>query len=282
MKNIKLLMFVALCFIFNYGQTQTLSISNNQILNQGIYVKEIGKKADTVLITSSHVNTKVLKDGEHCYLVYFKKGKDAPRSDVWFWNRTISRDRYQDQNVIIINQVWEAKDTIMHTVKSICDAKTMQSLYNESWWKGQGKSSYDFINKSANVNDHILNDADTNEERLKSWKAFKKSWDTYTLNWHLDLEVFPILPYKENTVFLIPFYDPGYSEPKKVAYTVAGSSQLDSYDKQTIDCWLLTHQSKMGKETFWISKKTHEVLKLEQEIAGGRMYRYKVKLAYSN
>lgn len=251
--------------------------SNNEV-NRQITTK----KTDTVFVTAFQVNTKILKEGEHRYLVYFKKGLQAPRSDIWFWNRIISRDTYLDKDAIIINQIWENKDTVMHTVKSICDAKTMQSLYNESWWKGQGKSNYDFINKSAKVNDYLLNDNDTNEKRLKSWKAFKKSWEMYTLNWHLDLEVFPILPYKENTVFIIPFYDPGYAEPKKVTYTVVGSSQLNSYDNQVIDCWLLAHQSKMGKETFWISKKTHEVLKLEQEIAGGRMYRYKVKLAYSN
>jgi hypothetical protein len=35
-----------------------------------------------------------------------------------------------------------------------------------------------------------------------------------------------------------------------------------------------------NKEVFYISKKTREVLKLEQEFAG--RYRYKIKMAFSN
>jgi hypothetical protein len=37
---------------------------------------------------------------------------------------------------------------------------------------------------------------------------------------------------------------------------------------------------KGNKEIFWISKRTKEVLKLEQEI-NSTMYRYKIKLGFS-
>lgn len=102
------------------------------------------------------------------------------------------------------------------------------------------------------------------------------------LNWHLDLETFPTLPYKTGLTFVIPFYDPGTASGfQKVAYTVTGSAELIGYNDQKIDCWLLVHESKGNKEVFWISKKTNEVLKLEQEV-GGRMYRYKIKLGFSS
>jgi hypothetical protein len=42
----------------------------------------------------------------------------------------------------------------------------------------------------------------------------------------------------------------------------------------------LVHEEKGNKEVYWISKKTKEVLKLEQEI-NGRFYRYKIKLGFS-
>jgi hypothetical protein len=102
----------------------------------------------------------------------------------------------------------------------------------------------------------------------------------YTLNWHLDLEVFPVLPYKEGVTFLIPFYDPGFPAPKNQAYTVEGSAELEGYNNQKIDCWLLTHEVRGQKATFWISKKTKEVLKLEEQIGNGR-WRYKIKLGFS-
>lgn len=226
-----------------------------------------------------------MKEGTHRYLVYFRKGENSPRSNVSFWTRIIKREIYNNTNAIVISQIWEAKDTITHTVKSVSNAITMQSMYSESWWKDRTSSSYDFINNKAEIDGYELNDYDTNQKRLKSWNAFKKSCNIHTINWHIDLEVFPILPYKENVTFIIPFYDPGFSAPKNVMYSVNGSAKLKAYENENIDCWLLIHESENNKETFWISKKTKEVLKLEQQIKmadGSFLYRYKIKLGFSN
>lgn len=235
---------------------------------------------DTVWVDAKQVNTKFLKEGNNRYLVYFKFAKDAPRARPQFWTRNVSFETHNGKEAIVVNQEWEDRDSVVHTVKSICDKKTFAPLYHQSWWKQRGSSEYDFINKTAKVNDLPLTDADTARTRKASWLAFKKAYDQYTLNWHLDLEVFPILPYKPNTTFMIPFYDPGFTAPKNEAYTVTGSGQLEGYDNQKVDCWLLTHESRGLKEVFWISKKTQEVLKLENEIGKDR-WRYKIKLGFS-
>lgn len=104
--------------------------------------------------------------------------------------------------------------------------------------------------------------------------------EEYFLNWHLDLETFPILPYAEDITFSINFYDPGFAAPSRELYTVSGSEVIVGYGGQKIDCWILKHESEFGKEKFWISKKTREVLKLEQISVNGT-YRYKVKLGFS-
>ncbi|HYH13881.1 MAG TPA: hypothetical protein VD794_01590 [Flavisolibacter sp.] len=96
----------------------------------------------------------------------------------------------------------------------------------------------------------------------------------------MDLEVFSTLLFKVGTTYLINFYDPGLAAPQYRAYSVSGSSSLLGHNGQPVDCWLLAHSSDKNKEVFWISKKTKEVLKLEQE-SNGR-YRYKIKLPFSN
>lgn len=94
-------------------------------------------------------------------------------------------------------------------------------------------------------------------------------------------ETFPTLPYKTGLTFIIPFYDPGTASGyQRVAYAVTGSAELTGYDNQKIDCWLMVHEAPGNKEVYWISKKTNEVLKLEQEV-NGKMYRYKIKLGFS-
>ena len=249
------------------------------------------QKSDTIHINSANINTKVLREGTHRYLLYFKMQKDSVRTQTQFWTRTIKRTDYKGTPAIEITQEWEDKDSIMHIVKSISDAKTMQPLYHKTWWKVQASRTatvktvnttiVDFLSKTVDYNGNLLSDADTAKQAMAIWAGYKSSLDKYFLNWHHDLETFPILPYKKGVTFVIPFYDPGTSSLyQKVAYTVTGSADLLGFNDQKIDCWLLVHESKGNKETFWVSKKTKEVLKLEQEI-NGSFYRYKIKLGFS-
>lgn len=249
------------------------------------------QRNDTIQITSANINTKVLREGTHRYLVYFKMHKDSVRTQTQFWTRTIKRTDYKGTAAIEITQEWEDKDSIMHIVKSISDAKTMQPLYHKTWWKVQTSrtstvktvnvTTVDFMCKTVDYNGNLLSNADTSKQASAIWAGYKSSLDKYYLNWHLDLETFPLLPYKKGVTFVIPFYDPGTSSNfQKVAYTVTGSAELIGFDDQKIDCWLLVHESKGNKEVFWVSKKTKEVLKLEQEL-NGRFYRYKIKLGFS-
>ncbi len=245
---------------------------------------------DTIQVTPEHINTKVLKEGTHRYLVYFKMGKGATRTQTQFWTREIARIEYNGRPGIEIIQSWEDKDSIVHTVKSISDVKTMKPLYHKSWWKVQRRGSttktvsmttVDFLAGTVEHNGKLLSNADTSKQARAIWHGYKSSEGKFHLNWHLDLETFPVLPYQKGVTFIIPFYDPGTaSNFQKVAYTVTGFAELVGYDNQKIDCWILVHEEKGNREVFWISKKTKEVLKLEQEI-NGSIYRYKIKLGFS-
>lgn len=246
---------------------------------------------DTIRITDKNINTNVLREGTHRYLVYFKMNKDSIRTQTQFWTRTIKRTEQNGTPVIEITQSWEDKDSIMHIVKSVSDAKTMQPLYHKTWWKvlpsriatvkTVNETTVDFLSKTVTHNGTLLSDADTSKQAKAIWSAYKSSLDKYHLNWHLDLETFPLLPHKKGVTFVIPFYDPGTSSNfQSVVYTVTGSAELIGYNDQKIDCWLLVHENKGNKEMFWISKKTKEVLKLEQ-VLNGKLYRYKIKLGFS-
>ncbi len=239
-----------------------------------------GQKNDTLIISAKDVNTKVLIPGTHRWLVYFKKGKDSVRINYMWWNRTIEKINYNGKEAIAITQLWEANDTIMHTAYSVCDAKTFQPLFHDTWTKQGGFIKADFEKKTIAINNRQLLETDTASKTKRTLASFNKSLAGFFLNWHLDLEVFPTMPYRDGRTFAINFYDPGFQAPKLVYYTVAGSGILTGYDNQKIDCWLLTHsQDKTSSETFWISKKTREVLKLEQT-SNGR-FRYKIKLGFS-
>ncbi len=278
----------------NQATFKTTNIMKTRLLTALLFCAStlLAQKSDTLQITSENINTKVLREGMNRYLVYFKMKKDSVRTQTQFWTRTIKRTDYNGKPAIEITQEWEDKDSIMHIVKSISDATTMQPLYHKTWWNVQtsrtsttksiNSTIVDFLSKTVEHNGKILSNTDTAIQSKRIWDGYKSSLDKYYLNWHLDLETFPLLPYRKGVTFVVPFYDPGTSSNfQKVAYTVTGSAELIGYDDKKIDCWLLVHESKGNKEVFWISKKTKEVLKLEQEI-GGRAYRYKIKLGFSN
>ncbi len=234
---------------------------------------------DTIYISQTDINTRLLIPGTHRWLVYFKMGIDSPRTMFNIWTRTIKPVTYQGRKAIEVAQVWEDKDSIMHTTTSVCDAHNFSTLYHDSWWKQRGRSTFDFLTGSMQVNEKNILWGDTSKAFKNMRAAFDSALLQYQLNWHLDLEVFPILPYEDKTTFMIRFYDPGSQKPQWVPYTVTGSALLEGTEAEKIDCWLLEHQSPNNKEVFWISKKTREVLKLEQQF--GSRFRYKIKLPFS-
>lgn len=238
------------------------------------------QKTDTLYIKPEHINTKVLIPGTHRWLVYFKMGADSPRTMFNIWSRTIDKITYQNKEAIQVTQVWEDKDSILHTTKSMSDGKDFSTLFHHSWWRQRGSTTFNFQTGEAWINEKKLTADDTIIRNKRTRMAFDTALTQYTLNWHLDLEVFPQLPYRNNITFMINYYDPGSLQPKWVPYTVKGSGKISGLDGQLVDCWLLEHQEPNNKEVFWISKKTKEVLKLEQQF--GNRYRFKIKLPFSN
>jgi hypothetical protein len=240
------------------------------------------QKNDTLIITGKHINTRVLKPGVHRYLVYFNMDSASPRSNTQFWTREISFGNTDGRQTLTVKQVWEDKDSIMHTTTSVCDANTFAPLYHESWWrrnKSTTQSVYDYVKRTAFVDGKDVS-GDTSKRNRAAYEGFMKAVDQYNLNWHLDLEVFPTLPFALNKTFAVPYYDAGFSEPKPVYYTVVGKADLQGYDNKPVPCWLLKHESPGNEELFWISQKTREVLKLEQTV-NKKIRRYKIKLAFS-
>lgn len=236
--------------------------------------------SDTILIKAGSLQTGVLKTGTHRYLVYYKMGKDSNRVLTQFWTRKIEKTYYEKIPALKITQSWEDKDSIMHTATSYCNASTLQPLYHEYWWNKRGNGTIDFINKSVILNGIPVSETDTAKQRRTAWSGFATAQQQFVLNWHLDLETFPTLPFKAGRVFAIPFYEPGSIPPVNALYSVTGEAALNGYNNKPVACWILSHEDKGNQEKFWISKKTREVLKLEQSI-NNRIYRYKVKLAFS-
>jgi len=234
---------------------------------------------DTLQVKPGDLDMKALQTGDYSYIISNKQTKDSPAQRLTLVKISVKAENYHNKPAFVVTQQWE-RDTIVHSAYSVFDAKDFSTLVHNTWWKSLGyQMKFDFEAKTV---DFVKNGMpgevpDSVKTAVKS--DFDQSMNTYSLNWHADLLVYQLLPYKEGRTFMINYYDPGFGKAEPVAYSVTGSAVLTDNHGQKVDCWVLNHTEAAGSETFWIAKKTKEVLK--EEDAGKRGYRYKIKFGVS-
>jgi len=238
------------------------------------------QKADTLVVGSHDLEMYNLQLGNSTYIVYFKKIADGPAERITLVRISVERTTVNGRNLFQITQQWESGDEVVHTARTLHDASDCSTVFHETWWKRLGYSTlFDFTAKRVDFKGTI-------EDSVKSKiiADFNQSFGNYNLCWHSDLVIFPLLPYKQGRTFVIKFYDPGFGKAKDATYQVTGSEVLVSSDGNKIDCWVMEHKFEVpaggsGTQRFWISKRTHEILKEEDQQPSG--YRYKLKIGIS-
>ncbi len=230
------------------------------------------KLKDTIKINSNHLLSKELPLGKSNYIVYIKRDKNGPALNVTFVEMEVSKTAYKDKKVYKITQQWSEKDTLLHTSETMLDEANLATIYHKTWWKKNNQvTEVDYIKKSYTV------EGDDKGFNKRAEDGLKDSFlNADFINWHSDLHLFSLLPFKKEAIFKINVYDPGYSPPKYEIYTVLGSEKIEGND-----CWILNYElpRNMGYQRFWISKSERIVLKEEDNFKGN--YRYKLKTKVS-
>jgi hypothetical protein len=236
------------------------------------------QKGDTLWVKPTDLNIQGLQTGNYTYLIVRQKAKDSPAMSMILAKMSIQRDTYHNKAAIIVRQQWD-RDSIIHKAYTVFDARDFSTLLHDTYWRVLGYSLiFDFENRTVDSKDIIRSIPDSVKKSCTEELA--GSFGAYNLNWHDDLVIYSMLPYKENRTFMINYYDPGFGKPVEVGYKVMGSDVLTDRGGAVIDCWVLEHGDENGTEKFWISKKTREVLKEEDHGKSGG-YRFKYKLGIS-
>jgi hypothetical protein len=228
-------------------------------------------QADTVYPGSRHLNTRFLKPGLKQYLVYHQWPQYTKMLQFQYWVRDISIEKKDGVDVFAIREYWFTADSNEYrTFLSLNSVKDFTPLYHAATGKGK-MAAYNWSNTGIKGSDTVNGNTQ---------KDFHLAFDRPNFNWHLDIETFEMLPLAVGKIFEINFYDAGLSPPKFVTYKVTGNETIQTLDNRLVACWkLATSGSYNGKsytQTFWISKKEHELLK-EVDVFDGR-FRYKIKL----
>jgi hypothetical protein len=235
------------------------------------------RPTDTLEIKRGDLNMHALQLGKYSYILYTQKTKASPAQNIILVKIDAETVQYHGKPVITITQEWD-RDTVLHSAYSIFNADDFSTILHDSYWKRLGYSmKFDFETKTAEFTDRGVKGGIPDSVKAIAANDFNQSFQSYNLNWHADLIVYQLLPYKANRTFIINYYDPGFGKAEKVAYTVTGNDFLTDTHGQKIECWVLNHNDTGNiYERFWISKKTNEVLK--EEDSSPRGLRYKVKI----
>lgn len=231
------------------------------------------QNVDTIFVDASNLRIKDLRLGKQTFLIYSKKNAEGPVQNQTLVAMNVSTQEKEGKKHLTIDQRWYDKDTLSHTATSILNASDLSTLQHSYWWKRTGQNvSLDFEKKTADLAGKA-----TDAQREKFKKDFEATLQSgHFLNWHCDLVLFPLFPFKDKAIFKVKFHDPGLGKPTTEIYQVLKSEKMEG-----IDCWVLeyTLPRNMGYQRFWVAKKAKEVVKEEDSFNG--MYRYKLKMVVS-
>lgn len=236
-------------------------------------------KNDTISVKPSDLKINKLKTGKLQYIMYIENSKDGLRNFIMLLDIDVKKKKHNNKNAIEVDFKW-LKDTIDMQYNSVLSTKNL-SMLQHKYYRNSSKFSVAFDFQNRKVEYH----GNPNEaSKLRVEKNFSKSFEQYSLNWNYDLLFLPLLPFKENAVFKINFYDPPY-EPQDVYYSVIGSEILTDYSGKRVNCWILETEIDIkyggGFQRFWISKKNRNLIKEEDFYEGNKMHRYKIKLGFT-
>jgi hypothetical protein len=236
------------------------------------YLPGFTQKIDTIHAGNGQLSLRYLPLGTQRYLVYIKR--EGQTRNIWLWERKTTREKWHDTDAIVIRQTWTTSDTGVNKreVFSVVDPLDFTPVYHVSRTNRRSDSMY------TNTAEFMSADPVAAQSRSKK----RLSAVATTLNWELDLETFPLLPLQEGHTYVINFVQPGSKTPPAwYNYTVTGSEKIPTIEGQLVDCLKLyiEYGNNRGNSTWWLSKKTHEILKMEEHF--GPITRFKIKLAAS-
>lgn len=244
-------------------------------------VNSFGQKADTVSVQKQNLEFKYLRTGNSSYIVYFKKTATGPAEKITLVKINVEPTTVDGRKAYAVTQQWDGNDAVVHTSNTLHAADDFSTLRHDIWWKARGFTvKFDFLTRQVSF-DGAISDA----AKSRIVEDFNQSFESYNLSWHSDLTIFPLFPFRSGRTFKVNFYDPGAGKSKIAEYNVVGSEALaGGGGGEKIDCWIMEHKSEMPSggiytQRFWISKKTQEVLKEEDQFPGG--FRYKLKIEIS-
>ncbi|MBC3767053.1 hypothetical protein [Neptunicella marina] len=218
----------------------------------------------------SHLSAGDYHTGTSKFLVYTEDKDGNLFRPMALWYRTTSIEDYQGQPHVKITQHWKSTDKKqVRDIVSYNRISDFAPVYQTISNPERGTAAFVFSD------DMIAGDKTLTNNKVAD---FSMAASNGTLNWELDIETFALLDLQQGKTFNLNFYHPGSKTPPSLyQYKVIGSEKIANADGSVSDCWMLKiDYNKDAFATFWLSKDSHQLMKMEEIWQG--IKRYKVRL----
>jgi len=225
---------------------------------------------DTISIKNNNLRMANLKEGSSKYLSWTKNSKSGRVSWISMSERVIYFKKINGRDVIIVVQHKFINDTSRNNfVYTVSDRNNFETLYDYT--------SNSKVIEAYDYHGYEVRGADTVKQNSRH--NFSLKFTDLPYCFELDVETLRALPLKNvGQKMTMAFYQPGRStSPKLYPVEVIGEEQLPTVRNEKVDCWVvkLTSDSE-NYDLSWISKSTHEYLKLESHDPEGIFYKVKL------
>ncbi len=223
-------------------------------------------QVDTISPVLSKLVTEKLINSESTYLVYWEDENGNVSGSAEIWKRSL----YVEGKEYWFDWKWYKNDTLYAHIKNTGNSKNMEPKVHHANYLKKGKFTVTLNNGWVSIPDS----AQTKE----SDKHFIVKLRQSAFAFPMDLEILPLLPFKETRQqFAIAFYEPGSQESAFYHAIVTDKQDLILPANVRTLCWVLRlNYGPYSYADFWIAAKTREVLKMKEYYKG--QYRYKIKL----
>jgi hypothetical protein len=228
---------------------------------------------DTLYAVDRNTIAQTLRETTDQYMVFIQLNSMPKQTMTSLWSRSVRFKTIGGRDVVEIEQKWFASDSASYRyIYSLVDKQTFLPLYHKVRSQRTGIEAFDFYADKIVGSDTVPNNAR---------RGFTMNLKSPALNWELDLETLGLLPLAKGKSYWISFYHPGGREGQKLyEYKVIGDEVLTIGNNTKVACWKLRiSYNEKSWATFFISKKTKEVIKMEESFGAGMRYKVKLPLA---
>lgn len=237
----------------------TRKIAYTILLISFIAFKSLGQKRDTILVefNSKILNSSIFEPYTNKWKVTFMSldGKQSPNR---IWTDYSQILNIGDKSYLLrVQDLYSPEMKLQNTWINRVELPSLKPIHFSTFTPSGGFSFFEF-------SDEIIYSC-SNLNKEHQIRHDTTSIDGGAYDWNLYGILLAALPFNQNKVYQIPYFDTNVLEVKNLFAYVNGAETVLKLDGKKVDTWKIVTNKNL---VFWLTKSPPYVIKLELDVPG--------------